>query len=71
MGERHLIIGGNAAGMTAASRAKRLAPSLDITVIGRKNAGPDRRGREMRAKDRAAIESRSSSPKEDFRLVQP
>lgn len=33
MGEHHLIIGGNAAGMTAASRAKRLAPSLDITVI--------------------------------------
>ena len=33
MSERHLIVGGNAAGMTAASRAKRLAPSLDVTVI--------------------------------------
>jgi NADPH-dependent 2,4-dienoyl-CoA reductase/sulfur reductase-like enzyme len=33
MGERHLVIGGNAAGMTAASRAKRLSPSLDITII--------------------------------------
>ncbi len=33
MGERHLVIGGNAAGMTAASRAKRLAHSLDVTVI--------------------------------------
>ena len=33
MSERHLVIGGNAAGMTAASRAKRLSPSLSITVI--------------------------------------
>ncbi|HEX9726190.1 MAG TPA: FAD-dependent oxidoreductase [Vicinamibacteria bacterium] len=33
MGERHLVVGGNAAGMTAASRAKRLVPSLDITII--------------------------------------
>jgi NADPH-dependent 2,4-dienoyl-CoA reductase/sulfur reductase-like enzyme len=30
---RVLVIGGNAAGMTAASRAKRLDPSLDVTVI--------------------------------------
>lgn len=36
-GERILVIGGNAAGMTAASRAKRLDPSLDITII---EAGP-------------------------------
>ena len=33
MGERHLIIGGNAAGMTAASRAKRLVPALDIIIL--------------------------------------
>src|SRR5688500_13666037 len=31
--EKILIIGGNAAGLTAASRAKRLSPRLDITVI--------------------------------------
>ncbi len=30
---RILVIGGNAAGMTAASRAKRLDPSLEVTVI--------------------------------------
>ena len=30
---RILIIGGNAAGMTAASRAKRLDPRLDVTVL--------------------------------------
>lgn len=28
-----LVVGGNAAGMTAASRAKRLDPSLDITIL--------------------------------------
>jgi len=33
MGEHHLVIGGNAAGMTAASRAKRLSPSLAVTVL--------------------------------------
>jgi NADPH-dependent 2,4-dienoyl-CoA reductase/sulfur reductase-like enzyme len=33
MPEHHLVIGGNAAGMTAASRAKRLKPSLSITVL--------------------------------------
>ena len=33
MAEHHLVIGGNAAGMTAASRAKRLRPSLSITVL--------------------------------------
>lgn len=33
MSEQHLIIGGNAAGMTAASRAKRLRPDLSITII--------------------------------------
>jgi NADPH-dependent 2,4-dienoyl-CoA reductase/sulfur reductase-like enzyme len=33
MSERHLVIGGNAAGMTAASRAKRLNPSLSVTVL--------------------------------------
>ena len=33
MSERHLIIGGNAAGMTAASRAKRLKPSLSVTIL--------------------------------------
>ena len=32
-GQRILVIGGNAAGMTAASRAKRLDPSLDVTVL--------------------------------------
>jgi NADPH-dependent 2,4-dienoyl-CoA reductase/sulfur reductase-like enzyme len=31
--EKILIIGGNAAGLTAASRAKRLNPKLDITVL--------------------------------------
>jgi len=30
---RILVIGGNAAGMTAASRAKRLDPSLEVTVV--------------------------------------
>ena len=33
MSEHHLIIGGNAAGMTAASRAKRLDPSVAITIL--------------------------------------
>lgn len=33
MQERILVVGGNAAGMTAASRAKRLAPDLDITIL--------------------------------------
>jgi NADPH-dependent 2,4-dienoyl-CoA reductase/sulfur reductase-like enzyme len=33
--EKILIIGGNAAGLTAASRAKRLSPRLDITVVER------------------------------------
>ncbi len=33
MSEHHLIIGGNAAGMTAASRARRLDPSLAITIL--------------------------------------
>jgi NADPH-dependent 2,4-dienoyl-CoA reductase/sulfur reductase-like enzyme len=33
MSEHHLIIGGNAAGMTAASRAKRLDPSLSVTIL--------------------------------------
>lgn len=33
MGERIVVIGGNAAGMTAASRAKRLDPDLDITLL--------------------------------------
>jgi NADPH-dependent 2,4-dienoyl-CoA reductase/sulfur reductase-like enzyme len=28
-----LIIGGNAAGLSAASRAKRIDPNLDITVL--------------------------------------
>ncbi len=37
MGERIIIVGGNAAGMTAASRAKRLDPSLDVTIV---EAGP-------------------------------
>ena len=31
--DRILVVGGNAAGMTAASRAKRLDPGLDITVL--------------------------------------
>jgi NADPH-dependent 2,4-dienoyl-CoA reductase/sulfur reductase-like enzyme len=31
--EKILIVGGNAAGLTAASRAKRIEPKLDITVI--------------------------------------
>ncbi|MFH1862649.1 MAG: FAD-dependent oxidoreductase [bacterium] len=31
--ERLIIVGGNAAGMTAALRARRLSPELDITVI--------------------------------------
>jgi CoA-dependent NAD(P)H sulfur oxidoreductase len=31
--ERVLIIGGNAAGLTAASRAKRIDPRLDVTVL--------------------------------------
>lgn len=33
MSERILVVGGNAAGMTAASRAKRLDPSLSVTVF--------------------------------------
>jgi NADPH-dependent 2,4-dienoyl-CoA reductase/sulfur reductase-like enzyme len=33
MSERHLIIGGNAAGMTAASRAKRIDPSILVTIF--------------------------------------
>ncbi len=33
MSERVLVVGANAAGMTAASRAKRLDPRLEITVI--------------------------------------
>lgn len=33
MPERIVVIGGNAAGMTAASRAKRLDPTLEITVL--------------------------------------
>lgn len=36
--EKILIIGGNAAGLTAASRAKRIDPRLDITVLEK---GPD------------------------------
>jgi CoA-dependent NAD(P)H sulfur oxidoreductase len=35
--DRILVIGANAAGMTAASRAKRLDPSLDVTLV---EAGP-------------------------------
>ena len=31
--ERIVVVGGNAAGMTAASRAKRLRPELDITIL--------------------------------------
>jgi NADPH-dependent 2,4-dienoyl-CoA reductase/sulfur reductase-like enzyme len=37
MAERTLVIGGNAAGMTAASRAKRLDPSLSVAML---EAGP-------------------------------
>ncbi|MGH9323909.1 MAG: FAD-dependent oxidoreductase [Vicinamibacteria bacterium] len=37
MAERILVVGGNAAGMTAASRAKRLDPSLSISIL---EAGP-------------------------------
>lgn len=37
MSEHILIIGGNAAGMTAASRAKRIDPSLDVEIV---EAGP-------------------------------
>ncbi len=33
MGESIVVIGGNAAGMTAASRAKRLDPNLEITLL--------------------------------------
>ena len=33
MAERILVVGGNAAGMTAASRAKRLDPALRITIL--------------------------------------
>jgi len=33
MPERIVVIGGNAAGMTVASRAKRLAPDLEITIL--------------------------------------
>lgn len=33
MSQRILIVGGNAAGMTAASRAKRLDPSLSVTIV--------------------------------------
>jgi NADPH-dependent 2,4-dienoyl-CoA reductase/sulfur reductase-like enzyme len=33
MGDRILVVGGNAAGMTAASRAKRLDPSLSVTIL--------------------------------------
>ncbi len=33
MADRIVIVGGNAAGMTAASRAKRLDPGLDVTVV--------------------------------------
>jgi NADPH-dependent 2,4-dienoyl-CoA reductase/sulfur reductase-like enzyme len=37
MPERIVVVGGNAAGMTAASRAKRLDPSLSVTIL---EAGP-------------------------------
>ncbi|MEE8586736.1 MAG: FAD-dependent oxidoreductase, partial [Acidobacteriota bacterium] len=33
MAERIVVVGGNAAGMTAASRAKRLDPALRITIL--------------------------------------
>src|SRR6516165_11872881 len=36
--EKILIIGGNAAGLTAASRARRIDPRLNITVLEK---GPD------------------------------
>ena len=36
--EKILIIGGNAAGLTAASRAKRIDPRLNVTVLEK---GPD------------------------------
>lgn len=35
MGERLVVIGGTAAGLSAASKAKRLAPDMDITVYER------------------------------------
>ncbi len=37
MADRILVVGGNAAGMTAASRAKRLDPSLSVGIL---EAGP-------------------------------
>lgn len=37
MADRILVVGGNAAGMTAASRAKRLDPSLSVAIL---EAGP-------------------------------
>jgi CoA-dependent NAD(P)H sulfur oxidoreductase len=37
MSDRILVVGGNAAGMTAASRAKRLDPSLSVAIL---EAGP-------------------------------
>jgi CoA-dependent NAD(P)H sulfur oxidoreductase len=37
MADRILVVGGNAAGMTAASRAKRLDPSLSVSIL---EAGP-------------------------------
>lgn len=37
-GERIVVVGGNAAGLTAASRARRLDPRLDIVVL---ESGPD------------------------------
>ena len=33
MADRILVVGGNAAGMTAASRAKRLDPSLSVRIL--------------------------------------
>ncbi len=38
MPERIVVVGGNAAGMTAASRAKRLMPDLEVVVL---ESGPD------------------------------
>ncbi len=35
MGERLVVIGGTAAGLSAASKAKRMCPSMDITVYER------------------------------------
>ena len=35
MGERLVVIGGTAAGLSAASKAKRLKPDMDITVYER------------------------------------